>query len=586
MADLSKIKQHIFRDIEAGRFDEAIRQLDRVVKKTSVDPEFWFLHGAVSGQLGKYDVAISSLNKAVSLNPSHLETYANLGLAFLRSARYPQAIDAYRTLLGKSPSYPGAHFHLGYACLASGDCAGALTHLKHAIRLQPRNIEAHVYLVKALMSLGSPREALETARQGLMLDPDRRDLLILGASLHMELGQLAEAGALLDRVLAADPDSIEARVGKAFVHENRGDFQAALDIVLPIIQSGRKNADLAVAYARIARHFDLRDEAIAYIETLLAGDVELDAESEGTLNYQLGKMKDALGRYDEAFDHFRVSNTLRPHAFDPVLYSRDMAVLRQVYTSGFFRQAPRLDTPGMVPVFIVGMPRSGTTLAEQILASHPRVFGAGELPDIDDITRRLARTVSGGLEYPACMKLATADILQAQRDAYLEKLADLSSGARWVTDKMPHNFEHLGLIAVLFPNARIVHCIRNPLDTCLSIYFNDFNAGHGYATDLAMLGGHYNEYLRTMAHWRTVLPIEIFDLVYEDIIGDQERITRQLLEYCGLEWDSACLEFYRNRRTVSTFSYDQVRKPIYTGSVGRWRRYEKYLGPLIEALNA
>ena len=246
---------------------------------------------------------------------------------------------------------------------------------------------------------------------------------------------------------------------------------------------------------------------------------------------------------------------------------------------------PLLDTPGMVPVFIVGMPRSGTTLAEQILASHPQVFGAGELPDIDDISRQLERVVPGNLKYPDCMELAAADTLRAARDGYLRKLADLSSGAHRVTDKMPHNFEHLGLIAALFPNARIVHCIRNPLDTCLSIYFNDFNAGHGYATDLGMLGEHYNEYHRMMMHWKNVLPIKIFDLVYEDIIRDQEQISRQLLAYCGLDWDPACLEFYKNKRTVSTFSYDQVRKPIYTGSVERWRRYEKFLEPLIKALS-
>ena len=245
---------------------------------------------------------------------------------------------------------------------------------------------------------------------------------------------------------------------------------------------------------------------------------------------------------------------------------------------------PRSDNQSQTPVFIVGMPRSGTTLVEQILDSHSQVFGAGELTLTENTDVALCTRTGQRKNYPLYLSDTTQQMLNDAANRHLEKLKALAPDAARVLDKMPHNFRYLGLIELLFPRARVIQCARDPLDTCLSIYSHDFNGMHGYSTDLAWLGQYFLEYQALMDHWIQVLTIPILVVNYEDIVVDQERMTRKLVEFCGLPWEEQCLHFYRNKRSVNTFSYDQVRRPIYNKSVARWRHYEGYLGPLKRAL--
>jgi hypothetical protein len=226
------------------------------------------------------------------------------------------------------------------------------------------------------------------------------------------------------------------------------------------------------------------------------------------------------------------------------------------------------------------MPRSGTTLTEQIASSHSRVGGAGELRTLGDLMRRLAGR--GG--YAEALAGLTRGQSRDLARNYLEALRQIGGPGERITDKMPHNFEDLGLIALLFPNARVVHCMRDPLDTCLSCFTHHFSENHGYNTDLSVLGQYYREYRRIMQHWREVLPLRMLDFSYEALIADQEGKSRELIAFLGLEWEDACLAFHANDRLVSTPSRWQVRQPIYTSSVKGWKKYEKHLGPLFEAL--
>jgi hypothetical protein len=235
-------------------------------------------------------------------------------------------------------------------------------------------------------------------------------------------------------------------------------------------------------------------------------------------------------------------------------------------------------------VFIVGMVRSGTSLVEQILSSHPDVHGAGELPDIIQITNGLQDFLGASAPYPECLSLLKQEHLDALAQHYLEHLKQISPDARRVVDKMPGNFMHLGLIEMLFPEARVIHCMRDPVDTCLSAYFQDFSRSHPYAYDLSNLGAFYRAYLKVMAHWRKILRLPLFELQYEDLIANQEQVSRALIEFCGLEWDDRCLQFHETQRFVGTASYDQVNRPLYKQSVARWKRYERHLGPLLAAL--
>ena len=236
------------------------------------------------------------------------------------------------------------------------------------------------------------------------------------------------------------------------------------------------------------------------------------------------------------------------------------------------------------PIFIVGMPRSGTSLVEQILASHPEVFGAGELPYIDHIALALGKHAEGTAAYPACLPNIPDSAFKGFAESYLKEALGAAGEAAVVTDKAPLNFRHLGLILLLFPKARIVHCRRDPLDTCLSCFFQNFAAGQDYSFDLRELGRFYRDYREMMSAWSEVLPAPVFDLVYEDLVADLEGVGRSLLSFCGLDWHPDCARFFETRRPVLTASRVQVRQPVYSSSVGKWRRYAAHLGPLVEAL--
>jgi len=232
----------------------------------------------------------------------------------------------------------------------------------------------------------------------------------------------------------------------------------------------------------------------------------------------------------------------------------------------------------------VGMPRSGTTLVEQIIASHPRAFGAGELGDIGQIAQAMPRLLGLGGSYPGCLREASVAGMDAIAEKHLGRLGEMAPGALRVADKMPGNFQHLGLINLLFPGARVIHCTRHPMDTCFSIYATRLSPQHPYANDLEDIAFYYGQYRRIMAHWRTVVDLPMLEVRYEDLVANQEARTRELIAFLGLEWDEACLRFHETKRVVTTASVDQVKRAMYDTSIGRWKRYERHLGPLRAAL--
>jgi len=297
------------------------------------------------------------------------------------------------------------------------------------------------------------------------------------------------------------------------------------------------------------------------------------------LYFELGRLHDKLGSFDEAFESFSKGNLLAGFNFDSEKHTKKIDCRIAAFLPEVMGKLTRAFNRSERPVFIVGMPRSGTTLVEQIVAGHSEVFGAGELRFLPDLVHSLPSTV-----YPVDIETITREVLDGLAKQYLDRLDELDQIATRVTDKMPRNFLDLGLIALLFPGARIIHCIRDPLDTCLSIFFQDFTSTHDYSSDLASIGYYYKEYQRLMLHWQTVIDIPIFEVRYEELVDQQEQISREMIEFCGLSWDAHCLEFHQQKRTVATASYDQVRRPIYRSSLARWKNYETYLEPLKEAL--
>ena len=304
--------------------------------------------------------------------------------------------------------------------------------------------------------------------------------------------------------------------------------------------------------------------------------------------FAVGAVHDKLGLYDEAFEYFRLGNDLKKRllqeqnlAFDAQAHRAFIDKIIATYSDTYLRDVKDWGVASGVPIFIVGMPRSGTTLVEQILASHPQVFGAGEKENVLEFITR--RPVKRNLDCVAMSLPVNEDTAKERAGEYLDRLAKLSQSAARVTIKTNENYMHLGLIAVLFPGAYIIHCRRDPLDVCLSCYFQNFHSSD-FVWSLEDIGAYYREYEKIMVHWARALPMKIYELNYDDLVQNQEHVTRDLLAFCGLDWDERCLTFYNTRRAVSTASVIQVRKPMYDQAIGRWKHYRSHLGPLFQAL--
>ena len=295
---------------------------------------------------------------------------------------------------------------------------------------------------------------------------------------------------------------------------------------------------------------------------------------------------DSRGLVHQAFPYFAAGNEIksRRSQYRPEIHTQFTDRIVSVFDGTLFDRMRPFGVHNRLPLFVIGMPRSGTTLVEQILASHSRIVGAGELHDIGNIAGTIRQRAQVPEFFPESTLALSSVMAPEFAESYLERISGLGPDASRVTDKMPDNYQFLGLIALLLPDARIIHCRRDPLDTCLSCYLTNFAGEMGFARNLAHLGACYRDYERLMDHWRRVLPLPILDVQYEELVRDQERVSRDMVNFAGLEWEESCLEFYRTKRPVSTASTQQVRRPIYTSSIGRAQAYADYLAPLIEAL--
>ncbi|HYA20273.1 MAG TPA: sulfotransferase, partial [Burkholderiales bacterium] len=348
-------------------------------------------------------------------------------------------------------------------------------------------------------------------------------------------------------------------------------------------ERGLKSASIVVALAAVAKGIDRREETTVLAEEMLRQNTSSDDERR-QLHFAAGKLYDELERYPEAFEHFRQANASYRGRFVREEHGKMVNDAIALFQPERMRNMPRAKITSDRPVFIVGMPRSGTSLVEQILASHPHIFGAGELNDINQYANGMQARLGAAVPYPACLGWVTQTVLNGLAQQYLDRLLAMDKTAVRVTDKMPHNFLHLGMIAMLFPGARVIHTMRDPMDTCLSIYFQQFNELHPYAHNLSDLGYYYRSYEKLMTHWRSVLDLPLLEVRYEELVAEPRVWIPRLVEFCGVEWNDRCLQFHETKRAVNTPSTEQVREPMYSRSVGRWRHYEAQLDPLKIAL--
>jgi tetratricopeptide (TPR) repeat protein len=525
---------------QLGRLQEASASSQRAI---ALDPALGVAHiclGLILAAQGQPDAAVASYRRALALNANDVEALNNLGTVLRDLGKLREALSLYARAIEIEPARAESHCNLGHALLEFRRVDEAAASYTQALALQPDNAVAHLSLGTVFRLQGRAADAAASCRAALAIDSRNVEALSLLGELRADGGQFSEAEELFQRAIAIDPQ-------------------------------------FPFAFFSIAAHRKMTSGDTAWLrgaQGLLAKRLPLRHQI--SLRYALGKYFDDVGQYEHAFSHYRQANELTKsygvhydrgkltRRVDAIIDSFDAASIRHYQSGGLASERP---------VFIVGMPRSGTTLTEQILASHPGVFGAGELT--------FWQSAFSAYEAAGLKGHGGASLIPRMAGDYLERLTALSGEALRVVDKMPANFMNAGLIHVALPQARIIHMRRHPIDTCLSIYFQYFSNIHPYANDLDDLAHYYGEYVRLTHHWRASLPATtLLEVPYEGLIDDQEGWTRRMLDFIGLPWDPKCLQFHQTDRVVITTSKWQVRQKISNASVARWHHYERFVGPL------
>jgi tetratricopeptide (TPR) repeat protein len=538
----------------AGDLDSAERFYRQVLGKAPGEANALHLLGVVKAQQRRFQEAEALLAKALARKKNDPEVLNNLGNVLLELGRPAEAAARFRRALGLRPGYAEAHYNLGNALRRTGDLAAAIASYRTANELRPNYRDALLNLAEALRWADQPAEALDLLRRLLEAYPADAEAYGLLGTILRQAGRMEEALKAFDSALALNPRL-------AGIHYNR------------------------VRTIKIEE----ADRQLPAMEALARRAHELGPAERGLLHMALGKAYEDLGRYDEAFASYLSGNRLKRALvpYDEAAVAARFASLRRVFTPELLAQRAGQGAPSPLPVFIIGFPRSGTTLVEQILASHPQVHGAGELSDLDHLATALRARRAPALAYPDYLPSLRPEELLVLAQSYVDRLRQRAPAALRITDKLPENYMHVGLIRIALPGARIVHVGRNALDACFSCFAINFFSALAYTCDLSELGRQYRRYAELMAHWRSLLPPDaMLELQYEALIDDPEGQSRRLLDFCGLEWDARCLRFHETERAVRTASVNQVRQPLYRSSLERWRRFEKHLGPLIESLGA
>ncbi|WP_428407646.1 tetratricopeptide repeat protein [Hyphococcus sp.] len=528
---------------QKNKYEEAVENFRRAV---DIDPGFPDAHnnlGATLRKLGRQEEALQHYARAVEIRPDYAEAYFNMANALRDLDRREEAVSNYKAALNIAPKHYGAHNNLGLLLSKLERYEEAIGHFSIVLLANPNYFEAYNNLGLALKKLGREKEALASFAKAIAIKPDYAQAHYNLASYYFDLGRKEEAASSYDDALRIDPEFAEAYRSRSALKQ----------------------------YVR-------DDPEITLMQRLLERDEASDYDRM-QLSYALGKASEDIGDYDNAFAHYARGNALRRQflKYEPGVERALFRRIKEAFADKQMIERLRADveTQGrQAPVFVVGMPRSGTSLTEQILSCHSKIYGAGELMTLGKAVTAVWR--EGGVK---------PEQVQAIREKYLADMRRRNAAEPYVTDKMNLNYRWIGFILLAMPEAKIIHIKRRSIASCWSIfkyYFTDF--GNGYAYDLDDIADYYSGYMDLMRFWNELFPGAIYNFSYESLTENQEEETRRLLDYLGLDLEQACIDFHESHRAVATISSMQVRKKLYAGSSDEWRKYKKFLGPVLDRL--
>jgi tetratricopeptide (TPR) repeat protein len=543
-----------------------------------------FLLGVIDMEEGMLEGGLKRLEESLSGFQPPAQLCHRAGRILFDKKNYRQAAHWLGQALARDPGLSASHYWLGNTHRLLGDYRASEQALKKAIELSPDQARAYVSLAYLYREEGHLDDAAETMMALMRVAKGQAETFKKIAEFMVDIHRLDLAERVLSRILPEENENPEFLTRLGQIRQKLGMFDEAAQVYRRAIIRN-PSSDAAYLGLSVVKKYDSPDDPDAVILRQALDNEGVEKEAIICSHFALGKVMDDCRDFEQAFEHYEAANTLKSESisFDRAAFRGLVQGVKSTFAKDFFASSPKDKVPGPAPIFIVGMLRSGTTLVESIVAGHAKVFGAGELSHIDMLAEGLGRETGISGTYPGYVPMLDNKALRSAARYYLQEVAARSAGEPYLIDKNPLNFMHLGLIAALFPNAKVIHCQRHALDTAVSIYFQHFaHEANAYAYDLGDIAAVTLEYRRLMDHWYHDLPLDIFDLDYQALVKFPEKVTQRLMNYLGLEWDEACLEFHDKERAVETASLWQVRQPLYRSSIDRWKNYEKHLGPLIQ----
>lgn len=568
-------------------FEEAANCYSRALELSRGYPEAHNNLGNALRALGRFDEAIDHYQRAILLREQYPEAYNNMASVLRDQGQTAEAEHAYRRAISQRKDYIEAYVNLSVLLDATDRGDEALRLLSEALKINARHLGTLLQVARVQLRKTNHEQAEQAARLALQSDPNSAEAFAILAQVLHETDRLPEALKACEAALRLKPTLIETNslygvllksVGR--LEEAGKQFERTLELAPNAFGVYANLADL--------QKFTADNPHLKAMEKVFAEAADPGSDRYMPLHFAIGKAYDDIGEYQKAFAHFKTGTTIKRGKlnYDEAQTLAFFDAIESVFSESFMKNPPYPGKPTEVPVFIVGMPRSGSTLVEQVLSNHPGTYGAGEIKEFSRQLNMLRGRFPGLPRYPQIVQKMNPPQLNMLAEGYLNKLVALAPNAPRITDKLLTNYYFVGLLHMLFPKAKFIHTRRNPVDTCLSAYTKLFKDDMPHSYDLGELGRYYRKYDALMAHWERVLPPGVMKtVVYEDVVDDLPKMARELISFIGLPWDDACLTFHESSRPVKTASVVQVRQPVYSSSVGRWKRYGDELKPLVEALN-